>query len=326
MRQKLLLGCDGGGTKTLCALARPDGTVVGVGAGGPSNLSTHWESAPGAVLEGVAGAARGLGAPPELAAACLAFAGYHGCGHPQGPEEGLRGVVEAEHFQVISDQEAAFLGAAGGGPAVVVIAGTGAAVYGGDSAGGRARAAGWGYLLDDEGSGFWIGLQALRAALRHYDGRGPETALTEALVRHLRIPDPEGIERFVFSLDSPTTPIAALAPLVLEVAEAGDSVAGELLQEAGRHLAEGAWAVLRRLKLDEEPVVVACVGSILAAEGPVRPALSRWLAEAAPRAALGDPLLPPVAGALIAAARAAAIPVDAAFLGRLGSSLDAAGP
>ncbi|HEY3284641.1 MAG TPA: BadF/BadG/BcrA/BcrD ATPase family protein [Armatimonadota bacterium] len=320
---RLLAGFDGGGTKTLCALATPEGEVVSLGTGGPSNLCTHASSTRDSVVAAFQEAAHPLGALPQVSVACLALAGFHACAVPGGPEAAFVGALPASDLVVIPDMEAAFLGAAGGEPAVVVIAGTGTAVYGGGSRGQRARAAGWGYLLDDEGSGFWIGLEALKAALKEFDGRGDATGLTSALLQHLGLPDVEAIEGYPFGLKDLTTSVASLAPLVFDLASKGDQVAASILRQAGAHLSVPVSAVLRRLGLQDAPVCVACVGSVLTAQGsPVREALRGRLAELAPKATLTLPLLPPVGGALLAAAKAAGHPVSPSFLARMKESLE----
>jgi N-acetylglucosamine kinase-like BadF-type ATPase len=91
---------------------------------------------------------------------------------------------------VVNDALIALVAGAGENPGVVLVAGTGSIAYGRDARGRAARAGGWGYLLGDEGSGFWIGRRALLSVVRHADGRGPFTMLTELVLRHMGITRP----------------------------------------------------------------------------------------------------------------------------------------
>ena len=90
---------------------------------------------------------------------------------------------------VVNDALVALVAGAGDAEGVVVVAGTGSIAYGRDASGRAARAGGWGYLLGDEGGGFWIGRAALMAVVRQFDGRGPVTLLTPMILEHLELSD-----------------------------------------------------------------------------------------------------------------------------------------
>ncbi|WP_031520998.1 BadF/BadG/BcrA/BcrD ATPase family protein [Streptomyces sp. NRRL F-5123] len=202
--RRLVVGIDAGGTRIRAALAaaEPGGALLGTGSGGPGNalsvgraqLTAHLAAAlaqavppaararVGAVHGGFAGAAPGLG--PErghgLVLACLgdAFAALG---------------MAPDAVEVGGDTEVA-LAAAPGAPrdGLVLIAGTGA-VAARVTAGQRALVAdGHGWLLGDEGSGFWLGAQAVRATLAALDGRGPATSLVPAVLAHYGVPAASG--------------------------------------------------------------------------------------------------------------------------------------
>ncbi|MFI0721252.1 BadF/BadG/BcrA/BcrD ATPase family protein [Streptomyces sp. NPDC021224] len=202
--RRLVVGIDAGGTRIRAALAaaEPDGALLGTGSGGPGNalsvgraeLTAHLAAAlaqavppaararVGAVHGGFAGAAPGLG--PErghgLVLTCLgdAFAALG---------------MAPDAVEVGGDTEVA-LAAAPGAPrdGLVLIAGTGA-VAARVTAGQRALVAdGHGWLLGDEGSGFWLGAQAVRATLAALDGRGPATSLVPAVLAHYGVPAASG--------------------------------------------------------------------------------------------------------------------------------------
>ncbi|HRF50935.1 MAG TPA: BadF/BadG/BcrA/BcrD ATPase family protein, partial [Anaerolineales bacterium] len=125
-----------------------------------------------------------------------------------------------------------------------------------------ARAGGWGWALGDEGSGFAIGLGALRAIARATDGRGPETALRDVILQRWALTNPEALVATVYRHPFPRIEIASLAAVVEAVAETGDAVARGLLVEAGRELTTGVASVVRALALSS-PVPLALGGSVL---------------------------------------------------------------
>jgi N-acetylglucosamine kinase-like BadF-type ATPase len=189
----------------------------------------------------------------------------------------------ADRVVVIADAQAALLGALGDRPGVLVLSGTGSIVVGRDGRGRWARAGGLGPLLGDEGSGFWLGRQWLRAMA---EGGTPESAL-----------------KFV-RLAEPVARIAALAPSVLRRAQRGDRRARTIVTEAGRQLARQTIAVSRRLGL-RRPVAVSWAGSVM--DHPVlRRAVARALDQAGVRAVWCLPAEAPIVAAVRLATRLAA--------------------
>jgi len=216
--------------------------------------------------------------------------------------------------------ETALVGAVGTGAGVVVIAGTGSAACGQDGRGRFLKCGGWGYILDDEGSAFWIARQAVRGALDEYDGRGPATVLTQMLVSRLGLTAAPELEGYVYNLKEPNTELAALAPIVVDaVAQTGDAVAKGILEEAGRRLALLAVTLIRRLGLEHAPdIPVATVGGVLSeGRGYVRDAMSEHLRGAAPNARLAWPRLPPEAGAALMALKRCGVDADERVVERI---------
>jgi N-acetylglucosamine kinase-like BadF-type ATPase len=141
---------------------------------------------------------------------------------------------------VTSDIMTAHVGALGGAPGVVLVAGTGAVAVGLTADGTLRRADGWGIWLGDDGSGRWIGRSGLRAALRAADGRGPATSLLEAA---RRVADPiETLPAHIGGNDAPERRLAAFAPAVLAVAADNDPVASSIVDTAIARLVETALA------------------------------------------------------------------------------------
>jgi N-acetylglucosamine kinase-like BadF-type ATPase len=297
MREGFVIGVDGGGTKTHALVADPSGRVLGRGAAGPSNVQAVGVEATYAALDAAVTAAldeAGLGGKPR--ALCLGMAGAGRAAD--------RAVIErwasARYPGVLArvTHDAALVLAAGtpAGWGIAVLCGTGSLVYGVDPSGAAARAGGWGYLLGDEGSGYALGRAALRAIARAADGRGPSTSLTDAVLVHWSLDAPAALIAHVYRPPLSRAAIAELAPLVVAEAEAGDAVAGALVQEAGRSLAVAVWAVAARLAFPV-PIPCALAGSVIVRAQPVQRAL---LSAVAPQLSLAPVVLvkEPARGAL----------------------------
>ena len=248
---ELLLGLDGGGSKTLALLADAAGRVVGRGSAGASNYQNIGAAAAWTALDtAIAAAFADAGLPPgAVEAVGLGLAGV------DRPED--RALFEgwaAKRFggaPVVIANDAELVLAAGtpDGWGIALISGTGSIVFGRSPHGEMARAGGWGHIMGDEGSGYAIGVEALRAVMRAYDGRGPATALTEAVLAHWSLETPTDLVGRVYRESDGTAEIATLAALVDAAAGDGDAVAADILGAAGRELALTVRAVVRRLAL-----------------------------------------------------------------------------
>ncbi|MDB4893831.1 MAG: hypothetical protein JWN15_93, partial [Firmicutes bacterium] len=163
---RIVLGIDGGGTKTRCLAADGAGCILGEGLAGPSNYQVLGMD--GAVAAVMAAVAEALGvAGADLADVEAVCAGLAGVGRPEDHAVMTAALPFAApvKLRVVPDAHIALAGALGGQPGAVVISGTGSIAYGIDAGGRTARAGGWGWLLGDEGSGSDIGKRAIMAAL-----------------------------------------------------------------------------------------------------------------------------------------------------------------
>ena len=144
---------------------------------------------------------------------------------------------------------------------IVLIVGTGAAVYGVNRKGESARAGGWGPLLGDEGSGYWMGLRALQSIVRADDGRAQPTLLKGAVLEQLRIPDSESLVHRVYQ-ELARAEIAALAPLVQQAADHGDEAAQTIIDDAVREFMRAVESVIGRLGLAGESFRLVLSGGL----------------------------------------------------------------
>ena len=251
----MYLCVDGGQTKTAVMLLDASGREVEAWRAGA--LTTPWK--PGA-MDNLRGVVRSIAEdldrvlrsasqePPE--AACFSLTGYME-GDETIPslirEELERAVPGIGRIHTIPDYVGNWAAATGGEPGVIVIGGGGSVAYGRTSSGEAARIGGWGHLLGDEGSGFWIGLQAIKAVLKSRAGVSQKTALEERVMQRFGTDDDRQVVREVYSASFSEAEVAGLVPLVASVAQDGDETAVSILDEAADHLASIALAVLRRL-------------------------------------------------------------------------------
>src|SRR5438046_5238242 len=171
-----VLGIDAGGTKTICLLADERGVIHAEGHGPGANLHGKGELAVEKVLHEVMETAIGDRAIVP-AAICLGIAGVDREDEAATVRAIMQRIGYKSRVLVVNDALIALVAGAGDDPGIVIIAGTGSIVYGRNAAREAARAGGWGHMIGDEGSGYWIGREALAAGMRRADGRGPLTGM-----------------------------------------------------------------------------------------------------------------------------------------------------
>jgi N-acetylglucosamine kinase-like BadF-type ATPase len=297
------VGVDAGGTKTVCYLADQDSRVIGEARGPGASLTAAGalgveailRDVIGRVLESHAGTVSGI---------CVGMAGVDRPVESALVRGMLQRIVTSPHVAIVNDALVALEAGAPGRPGIVVIAGTGSIAYGRDTNGRAARAGGWGYVLADEGSGYWLGRQALRSAMRELDGRGPATSLTRRLFEHYGVARPADLARKLYTGDLKPAAVATLASMLQDAAEEGDPPALKIIEEGGRELSIAAASVGARLQLRECTVVLA--GGAFRAVPRMRATLSAHLAERMPHAHVEMLETEPAMGAVRLAKRVAA--------------------
>jgi glucosamine kinase len=294
-----VLGVDGGATKTLAAVYDTEQYTLHLGHGGPSNPdAVGAQSATASLLaatdEAISRAETSVG---EIDAAVLAIAGTD--------TEAVSSLVAAARPQswvVVNDVVGAWAAATGARPGVATISGTGSNVFGVGEDGRSWRAGGWGHSLGDEGSGYWIAVQALKAALADRDRSGPETALGDAALAFFEVAQVEEIPPRVYSKPLTAGEIAAFAVEVARVAHEGDAVACAIYERAATELMRQIAAVIERTGLcDEFPV--GLIGSAFKAGELFVAPLAERVARLAPQARVAVVEMAPVGGCVLLAAR-----------------------
>lgn len=304
---RFVLGIDGGATKTLAAVLDLQSGALHLGQGGPSNEdAVGTRAAVGALLQAADEATGKAGiAGEQLDAAVIALAGTDTAAVAQHLH-----AQRTEEWIVVNDVVAAWATATGAQPGIGVISGTGSNVLGVGADGRAWRAGGWGHLLGDEGSGYWLGIESIKAALRDRDGSGPATALSEAAVEFFEVADVQALAVRVYSKPLSKSEIAAFATETGRLAEQGDAVARECYERGARLLAEQIAAVIRRTGLTTgstggaRAFPVGLIGSAFKAGAVFVEPLTRAVHELAPRARVSLVEMAPVGGSLLLALRA----------------------
>lgn len=261
----LLLGIDGGGSRTRAALADEHGRVVGRGTAGPANLHVVGLTRAVEAVETAIRAARRDAELPEtipIAIACLGLAGAGRLDDRERLQVALAARQLAERIILVSDIELVLAAGCPAGWGIALVSGTGSICLGRAPDGRTARAGGWGFLLGDEGSGLAVALRALRLATQTADGRADAEELLRAALTFWELDAPERLIDLVQArLRETPHELAGFAARVLELAAAGEASAGTIVDEAATDLARHVLAVQERLGLEAAPLALG--GSLL---------------------------------------------------------------
>ena len=303
---KLFLGIDGGQSSTTALIADETGRILGYGRGGPCNHVAASEgrakflNAIGGCV-GTACSQAGLGPDTvEYTAVCAGFSGG-----PADKQALLGELVHTENLIVTTDALIALSGAHAGRPGIITIAGTGSISYGRNSAKKVVRAGGWGFIYGDEGGGFDITRQAVRAALRQEEGWGPHTILRDILLEETRAKDANEMMHWFYTSDFPRPRIAAYSKLVDTAALNGDAVAHQILNNAAQELATITSAVRNQLFDERDEVLISPIGGVF--RSGLLLERFRMMVELREGNHIHEPQYGPAAGALIEALASAGL-------------------
>ena len=260
------LGIDGGGTKTKFTLTDEKLNIIAEHTGPACHyLQIGFDGLTRLLAEGLAKVCKYAACSPSDIT--YAFVGTAGYGDVAADDIKIRAAVDAGLGNVPhvcgNDCENALAGALGGKPGINIIAGTGSLGCGVNEQGETLRCGGWHHAIGgDEGSGYWIGLQLMRAFERQSDGRDPRTELHEALRSQLALAtDDELVTRVVEEWKLDRTKIASLAPLASRLAAAGDPVCIGILHDAAEELADIAIAIYEQLGFADNGEPLPCSGT-----------------------------------------------------------------
>lgn len=256
-----VLGIDVGGTKTVCLLANGHAEILAEARAAGANLQGAGELALEKVLHGVMETAL-AGQRVFPSAICLGIAGVDRAEDQAVVRAVMHRIGYKASVLIVNDALIAMQAGIGDDPGIVVVSGTGSIAYGRNARGEAARAGGWGYVLGDEGSGYWIGRHALRAVVRQADGRGRETILTPRLLGHFGLKRAAELIHKVYHEELAPSDIGALAVYVQQARDDGDFVATGILDYAAEELVTAAAAVMRQLEMEHESFSFVLAGGM----------------------------------------------------------------
>ncbi len=300
----IVVGVDGGGSKTRVMLADASGSeIVTVEAGAsavrPGEAERSATTIAAVVRDALAAAGMSHVLPKVL---CVGVAGVGRETERQALWQALMSADLAEEVVVHADATIALDDAFGDGAGILLIAGTGSIAYGRGPTGVLSRCGGWGPVFGDEGGGSWLGRRALSIVTAAHDGREPETLLTGAIITAAQVDQVEDL--ILWAATATPAMFAGLAPAIATSAEAGDLRANALLSLAAEELSLHIRTLSRRLFGDEQAATpVALAGGLLSRGMLLRKRLEHRLKSAVPGAQiLGDDVVP-VRGAIRGALR-----------------------
>ncbi len=293
----IILGIDGGGSKIRCIAADLDGNILGFGIGGPVNyLFTEEE----AILDNISNAVADAIGGVDNARVIMAC-----CGAPT-PEEilrkGMQNIVDVVQIINLGELAISLVGSFLTDAGIVVIAGTGSFAGGKNPQGKTFSCGGWGPVIGDEGSGYWIGIKAINAISKSADKRLPYTMLTEKIVNYFGLKSIGELVNFIYKKKPTRQEIAQISQIVTKSAEEGDEIAQKILKDAGEELSILVKTVIKELSYPDAKI--SKVGGVFASNLKfINESFDEEVKREYPNVCIVPPRFPPVAGALILAFR-----------------------
>ena len=322
-----VIGVDGGGTKTEFVLLDFSGNVIGKING----KSTNYQAVGGEKLkEELIQGFTELNNITYVSSNKIAriFLGLAGAGRKTDHDE-IAALFNDTEFSgkivVDSDAMAALAGAFGTAPGIIIISGTGSICFGKNNEGEVVRSGGWGYLLGDEGSGYFMGREAIISALKDLDGRGERTKLRNRIEEHFGLAAIDQIIPQIYQNKINRVAIADLARIVFELTNQGDLIAEQIVRQTGRELGRLAKAVAQRLHFENNEIRVALVGSIFNQKEMLINEISKELYEISWNVAIAEPMFEPQYGAALLALQRAGVEIDETLLKNMQLSIQQTG-
>lgn len=318
---KTVMGIDGGGTQTSAVILDADGNLLGLGCAGPSNPNAvGLDQSLAALNEAMASACKG--AEIKLDGIDSVFLGLSGL--PRINREAFKETLTdklaftaSQTFAIDHDLHIALTGGLAGEPGMVLVVGTGSACYGLKEDGSRSQAGGWGYLVDDFGSAYWIGLQALAAVAQSTDHRAGPTALTHSIKEALHLDEMSQLISRIYDPNFSRAEIASLAPHVFYTATSGDATSLAIIYRGCEELARMATTVAQELHWNNAPLKIVITGGVARAKKQFMDPLKAALKNNLPLATLIKPILPPIFGAAMLAYKGVNISPDESLIEKL---------
>ncbi len=324
--RKIFLGVDGGQSRTKAVIADESGKILGVGFGGAlnhGNLPDGREKLKKAITQSVNEALQKTGL---LLIDKTIFESAH-CGMTGGAdykEEIIRQTLQAKNIVVGHDALIALYGATAGKPGIIVIAGTGSMVFGINNQGKTARAGGLGYIFADEGSGFWLAVQAIKLAIKEQDNVISENGLRRMVLDYFCVNEIRELTNAFYNEQISRDKIASFAKTVSKAALKGNETLENLIKDGAKTLSENVKGAGEILNF-EEKFQVSPIGGMF--QGALMKKYFReFLQKEIPNAVFVEPLFNPAIGAIILAYKTSNIEITESLLSNLKISYERKNP
>ena len=301
---KAYLGIDGGGTRTRSLLVSEMGEVLGRAVVGPSNvqqvsMENLFENLQLLLDQTFVDLPKDI----EYISSCFGLAGAASAKNKDEIREMLVNLTHIPNEQPIltSDAHIALIGALANRPGLMLIAGTGSICLGRDANGVTHRTGGWGPAYDELGSGSWVGQQAMQATFQEYDGRSPSGPWQRNVLSRLHCDSIEELlsKMKVGEISNPH--VAALAPMVIQLAQGGVASAEDIIDRAVRELVRAVVITHQKSKLVKAPLIL--MGGMLEKSEIFRERFAKALEETAPDIQIHKRLMSPIIGAVVVACK-----------------------
>ncbi len=295
LASKILIGIDGGGTHSTAVAAWPDGRIAAVVPGGGQNFHNDgMEIVRSRLLDMISRLKEKTGAEAE--AVCVGLSALDGPADAATQAAFSQDGLEHETLDLQSDVYIALMGLTQGQPGVIVICGTGSMLLMVDEKGNQRVSGGWGYLLNDAGSGYTLAREALLASIDEIDGIGEKCAWTDELLAYFGVSAPRSIIDIVYAPDFTPDRLAGFARILVSYAEKGDP---DALGIVSRNMTRLARLAARLMDKSSSVNLVGLYGGIFQHSALARGLFERALKSEKPDAEIRLPEYPPELGALI---------------------------
>lgn len=299
-----VLAVEGGGTKTNSVIADENGNIIAKSTTGPSNfLIVGFEKACENIIQGLQDCINNSKINnSDLKVAMLGLTGAGRKLDQDNMRKAFKDYSTSKGFTfnsiiVDSDARISLEAAFPNKPGMILISGTGSIMFGKDGQGNLYRVGGWGRILGDEGSGFYIGKKGLISSIKQIDGRGEKTLLFDLISEKYNL---NSLETIIKSIYTDNFDIAKIAPLVFEAAEKDDKIAKEILNEAADELLLHIETMLKKVNFDDK-IGLSFVGSIITNDNYIRRKIVNYINSNLKQIELIDSNNEPIYGAIVMA-------------------------
>ena len=319
---KYYIGIDGGGSKTELLISDINGNIIKHTKGDSSNpASIGGDRSVQNVLNLIEKSIYSF----DIRDIAYMSVNIPGIRHYSERIKVLADFIACGKADVAGDDESAFYGALAKESGIVILSGTGSFAMSINKRGQRLSVGGWGPLLGDEGSGYFMGIKAIRAAIAQYEYFGLSTVLTPMVLEHFSISDINMLKREVYKEGLNTKKIASLSKAVLKGATLGDTVSLGIIEESSHHLFKLVDVIIKKLDMSDGNYELCLTGGINNFGDYIMKPLKFMIYEKYHNISIIQPVFEPCVGSLIISLRKGGIEISDAVINNLKISLKGVG-